>query len=71
MFIYNSAMMMKNLIEQSENFKRVESAIKFLERNFQEQPSLRQNHVVYLTPLLMQVFPVPVAYTIYLSLLRP
>jgi AraC family transcriptional regulator of adaptative response/methylated-DNA-[protein]-cysteine methyltransferase len=35
-------MMMKNLIEQSENFKRVESAIKFLERNFQEQPSLRQ-----------------------------
>ncbi len=40
-FPYNCSMDTKNaLIEQSENYRRIEGAIRFLEENFQDQPSL-------------------------------
>ena len=39
--LYNSGMNTKsNLIEQSEDYRRIKQAIRFLEDNFQDQPSL-------------------------------
>lgn len=39
---YNILMMSETLIEQSENYKRVEQAILYLEENFKRQPSLEE-----------------------------
>ena len=41
-FLYNTHMINNSLTTQSENYRRVEQAIQYLERNFKEQPSLEE-----------------------------